>query len=72
MIKRNEDVANIDLSYRLKEVTNSFVKHYFGTSKIVHISTTRHPIAMGLGSKCSIENGQVVYIQKSKSNIANM
>ena len=27
---------------------------------------------MGFGSKCSILNGQVIYLEKSKSNIANM
>ena len=27
---------------------------------------------MGFGSKCSIKNGQVIYIQKAKLNIADM
>ena len=27
---------------------------------------------MGIGSKCSILNGQVVYLKKSKLNIADM
>ena len=40
--------------------------------KIVHISETTCPIEMGFGSKCSILNGQVNYIEKSKLNIADM
>ena len=40
--------------------------------KIILISTTRCPIEMGFGSKCSILNGQVVYLKKSKLNIADM
>ena len=35
------------LSYRLKEVTNSYVLHCFWTHRIVHISTTRCLIEMG-------------------------
>ena len=40
--------------------------------KIVHISATRCAIEMGFGSKCSNLNGQVVYLKKSKLNIADM
>ena len=58
------------LSYRLKDVLNSYVLHCFWIKRIVHISATRCPIEMGFGSKCSILNGQVIYIEKSKLNIA--
>ena len=60
------------LSYRLKEVTNYYVLHCFELQRIVHISATRCLIEMGFGSKCRILNGQVVYIEKSKLNIADM
>ena len=60
------------LSYRLKEVINSYVLHYFLIQRIVHISATRCPIEMGFGSNCSILNGQVTYAEKSKLNIADM
>ena len=60
------------LSYRLKKVTNSYVFHCFLTSKNVHISATKCLIEMGFGSKCSILNGQVIYVEKSKLNIAAM
>ena len=42
------------------------------TKKIVHISATRCPIEMGLRSKGRIFNRQVIYIEKSKLNIADM
>ena len=45
---------------------------YIIFESIVHISATRCPIEMGFGSKCSILNGQVIYIEKSKLNIADM
>ena len=51
------------LSYRLKEVINSYVFHCFWIERIVHISATRCPIEMGFGSKCSILNGKVIYIE---------
>ena len=60
------------LSYRLKEVINSYVLHCFRIQRNVHISATRCPIEMGFESKCSILNGQVIYIEKSKLNIADM
>ena len=53
------------LSYRLKEVTNSYVLH-------CAISATVRPIEMGFGSKYSIFNGQQIYIEKPKLNIADM
>ena len=37
-----------------------------------NISATRCSIEMEFGLKCSILNGQVIYIQKSKLNIADM
>ena len=60
------------LSYRLKEVTNSFVLHCFELQRILHIFATTCPIEMGFGSKCSIFTGQVIYIEKSKLNIDDM
>ena len=60
------------LSYRLKEVINSYVLHCFWSYRIVHISGTTCLIEMGFGSKCSILNGQVIYIEKSKSKIADI
>ena len=44
----------------------------FEVQKIVHISTARCLIEMGFKSKCSILHGQVIYIEKSKFNIADM
>ena len=60
------------LNYRLKEMINSYVLHCFWIKRIVHNSATRCPIEMGFGSKCSILNGQVIYFQKSKLNVADM
>ena len=44
----------------------------FDFKRIVHISATRCPIEMGFGSRCSILNGQVIYIEKPKLKIADM
>ena len=44
----------------------------FEFKKRAHISTTRYVIEMGFGSKWSILNGQVVYIETPKLNIANL
>ena len=60
------------LSYRIKEETIFFVLHCFEIHRIVHISTTRCPIEMAFGSKCGILNEQVIHIEKSKLNIANV
>ena len=38
----------------------------------VHISATGCPIEMGSRLKCSILNGQVIFVGKSKLNIADM
>ena len=51
---------------------NSYVLHRFSIERIVHISATRYLIEMGFGSNCSILNGQVIFIEKSKLNIADM
>ena len=59
------------LSYRHKEVMDSYVLTLF----LQGMSTTPHldcPIEMGFESKCNILYGQVIYIEKSKVNIANM
>ena len=42
----------------------------FELQRIAHISATRCPIGMGVGSICSILNWQVIYIKNSKLNIA--
>ena len=42
------------LSYRLKEVTNSYVLRCFELLRILRIFATTGPIEMGFGSKCSI------------------
>ena len=60
------------LSYKLREVTNSYVSHCFELQRIVHISTTICPIEMGFGSKCCILNERVIYTENSKLNIADM
>ena len=44
----------------------------FDLQIIVHISATGYLIEMGFGSKCNILNGLVIYIEKSKLNIADM
>ena len=59
------------LSYRLKQMTYSYVLHCFEIQRIAHISWTRCRIVMGYGSKCRIWNWQVDYIEKSKLNIAD-
>ena len=58
--------------YKLKEVTNSCVFTLFRTSKNVHIYATKCLTEMSFKSKCSILSGQIVFIEKSKLNIANM
>ena len=44
----------------------------FELQRIVHISATRYLIGMGFGSKCSILNRKVIYIEKSKLNFADI
>ena len=38
----------------------------------MRISVTRCPIEMGLDQDIAFKNGQVIYIEKSKLNIADM
>ena len=61
------------LSYRVKKVTNSYL-HCLGASKnYMYIAAARCPIEMRFGSKCSILNGQVIYIEKKYNlNIFDM
>ena len=74
MIPGNEsDVENIDFwvtGLKRWKILTFFI--VFKLQGIVHISATKCPIEMEFGSKCSILNGQVVYVEKSKLNIANM
>ena len=44
----------------------------FERQQIVHISATRCPIVMGFEWRCSIINGQMIFTEKSKLNIADM
>ena len=59
------------LSYRLKQMTYSYVLHCFEIQRFTHISGTRCRIVMGSGSKCMSLNGQADYIENSKLNIAD-
>ena len=73
MIKGNEtDVAKVDFESQALWGEKFVCFYSFWTSKNVHISATRCLIEMLFGSKCSILNGQTIYIEKSKFNIANM
>ena len=73
MIKGNEsDVGNIDFELQAKRGDKFLCLYCFELQRIVHISATRCPIEMGFGLKCRILNGQVIYIEKSKLNIADM
>ena len=67
MIKGMSQMSGIlILSYRLKEVTNSYVLHCFWTS--YNCSYRRNYMSDwdGVVSKCGILNGQVIYIKKIK------
>ena len=59
------------LSYRLKQMTYSYVLHCFEIQRIALISWTRCRIARGYGSKCRICYAQVDYIENSKLNITD-
>ena len=54
------------LSYRLKQMTHSYVLQCFEIDKIAHVSWTRCRIVMGYGSKCRIWYVQEGYIENSK------
>ena len=56
------DVRNIDFELQAK-VSDKCVCIVFECQRICHISATRCPIEMWFGSKCSILNGQVTYIE---------
>ena len=58
------------LSHKLKEVINSYVLHCLGTSKNCPSNWMSNWDTVW--SKCSIWNGQVVYIAKSKLSITGM
>ena len=60
------------LSYRLKEVTNYNVLHCLEIHRFAHISGTKFQIVMGFQSKCRNLNGQIDYIENSKSTIADL
>ena len=59
------------LSYKLEEVTNSCFT-VLELQKLLITLQHKSPIEMGFKSKCSILNGQTVYIERSKLNIAYM
>ena len=59
------------LSYRLKQMTYSYVLHCLEIQRIAHISWTRCRIVMGYGSKCRIWYVQVDYIENSNLNITD-
>ena len=62
----------LNLSCRLKEVTDYNVLLCLEIHRFAHISGTRFRIVMGFGSKCGILNGLVDHIENSKLNIADM
>ena len=76
MIKGKEsDVGNLDFEFWVTGLERWQILMFYTVFElqiIVHISATRCPTEMGFGSKCSILNGQVIYIKKSKLNIADM
>ena len=59
------------LSYRLKQMTYSYVLQCFEIQRITHISWTRCRIVMGYGSQCRIWYVQVDHIENSKLDIAD-
>ena len=73
MIKGNEsDDGNINFELQAKRGNKFLCFTLFLILKIVRFYGTRCPIEMGFGSKCSIFNGQVIYIENSKLNFADM
>ena len=73
MIKGNEsDVGNIDFELQAKRGDKFLCLHCFGLQRILYIFATTCPIEMGFGSERSMFTGQVIYIKKSKLNIADM
>ena len=74
MIKGNEsDVTNIDFDLHTKRGDKFLYFTYFRNLKRLSVvSASRYLIVMRFKSKCGIFNGQVVYIENSELNIANM
>ena len=68
------DVGNIDFDIQAKNRWQILLMFYivFELQRILHISATRCPVNMGLGSKCSMLNDQVIDIGISKIKTANM
>ena len=60
------------LSYRLREVANSYALHCFWTSKKCSYLRSKMSNWNGVWIYCSTLNEQAIYIEKSKLNIANM
>ena len=50
-----------------KEVNKSYILHCSKLHSIGHISATRGPYEMRLGSECSILNGQIAYNDKNQN-----
>ena len=65
-IPYNCDLIKGNIRILVKMVMNSYVLHCFWISKNVCISAIRYLIEMEIESKCSILNGQVIYIKKWK------
>ena len=73
MIKRNDlDVRNIDFELQAKRGDKFLCFTLFLKLKNCSYLRNQCLIEMGFGLKCSILNGQVIYIEKSKLNIADM
>ena len=74
MIKGNEsDVGNINFELQAKRGDRFLWFILFLNSKnCSYLCNQIGPIKMELKSKCSIFNGQVIYIEKAKLNIADM
>ena len=74
MIKGNEsNVGNIDLELKAKKGDKFLCFTLFlDLENCSYISATRCLIDMGFGSKCSILNEEVIYIEKSILNFADM
>ena len=73
MIKENEsDDGCVDFELQALKGDKFLCFTLFVKLKNVHVSATRCLLEMGFGSKCSILNGRVIYIEKSKLIIADL
>ena len=73
MIKGNEsDVGNIDFELQAKRGDKFLYFTLFLTLKNCSYRCNQCSIEMGFESRCSILNGQVIYIEKTKLKIADM